>query len=165
MVAFVQSSPKLCTITLKDVLGVIRKEARKVMDAMPFTTERIMELRDLDSRKMLMSVLSRLLSTKRTKVAQARIEERFRAKLCINKKLEAPGSDVVVDCESSSIGGRRGQCSCCYREFNGEVIRFGDDRQGAAEYEAKLIREGLILEHDESRALNSRSIIRRRRRA
>lgn len=112
-----------------------------------------------------MSVLSRLLNTKRTKVAQSRLEERFRQKLCTNKKLESPGSEVIVDCEASSIGGRRGQCSCCYREVNNEIIRFGDDRQGAAEYEAKLIREGLILGHDESRSLNSRSLIRRRRRA
>jgi hypothetical protein len=124
-----------------------------------------MEHRDLDSRKILMAVLSRLLSTKRTKVAQSRIEERFHAKLCTNKKLEAPGSDVIVDCDSSSAGGRRGQCTCCYRAFNNEMIRFGDDRQGAAEYEAKLIREGLILEADESRTLNSTSLIRRRRRA
>lgn len=122
-----------------------------------------MELRDLDSRKMLMSVLSRLLSTKRTKSAQSRIEERFRAKLCTNKKLALPGSEIVVDCQSSSVGGRRGQCSCCYREFNGEMIRFGSDRQSAAEYEAKMIRDGLILEHDESRSLNSTSLIRRRR--
>jgi hypothetical protein len=112
-----------------------------------------------------MSVLSRLLSTKRTKVAQDRIEQRFRAKICTNKKLESPGSEIVVDCESSSVGGRRGRCTCCYREFNSDMIRFGDDRQGAAEYEAKLIREGLILEADESRSLNSTSLIRRRRRA
>jgi hypothetical protein len=124
-----------------------------------------MELRDLDSRKMFMSVLSRLLSTKRTKFAQSRIEERFHAKLCTNKRLESPGSDVVVDCDESSVGGRRGQCTCCYRCFNNEMIRFGDDRQGAAEYEAKMIRDGLILESDESRTLNSTSLIRRRRRA
>ena len=124
-----------------------------------------MELKDLDSKKMLMAVLIRLLSTKRTKIVQARVEERFRLRLCLMKKRELPGSDVIVDCENSNIGGRRGQCTCCYRATNNELLRFGDDRQGAAEFEARLIREGLLLEADESRSLNSTSLIRSRRRA
>jgi hypothetical protein len=116
---------------------------------------------NLDSGKLFMAVLSRLLSTKRTKAAQARVEARHKAGLCKNKKQAEPGSDVLVDCDTRA-GKRRGDCDACVTEFYRVLASFGDDRQAAAEYEAKAIREGLILAEGETRQLNKTSLLRRK---
>ena len=110
-----------------------------------------------------MAVLQRLLSTKRSKADQARVEQRFRDKLCTNKKETAPGSETIVDCHSKA-GRRRNLCDACAAEFYRTLNSFGDDAQAAAEYEARMIREGLVLESGEAIRLNRTSLISQRRR-
>ncbi len=122
-------------------------------------------LSGIDSKKMLMSVLQRLLSIKRTKIVQSRVESRFRANQCLSQFESGSDADGVMieDCDGRR-GARLGLCDSCYAKHNSTMKSFGDDLQAAAEHEARLIREGLILGEGESRELNNRSLLRRRRR-
>lgn len=114
---------------------------------------------ELNSRTMLMAVLKKLLSTKRTKLVQQRVETRFRQNKCLSQMESDSG---VVDCDNDR-GARVGLCDRCYSRHNSVMKSFGDNYQAAAEHEARMIREGLILREGESRELSNRSLLRRRR--
>jgi hypothetical protein len=107
-----------------------------------------------------MAVLKKLLSTKRTKLVQLRVETRFRHNKCLSQ-MESDDGDIL-DCDNPR-GARVGLCDRCYSRHNSVMKSFGDDYQAAAEHEAQMIREGLILREGESRELSNRSLLRRRR--
>jgi len=98
-------------------------------------------------------------SKSRTKDQQDRIEKRVRAKLCLSKLVQEK-SQKIIDCPNVAEG-RLGLCRFCYRRFNNEAKRCEDETE-KAQYEAKMIQEGLVLAVGESRKLKNTNLLSRR---
>jgi len=103
---------------------------------------------NVSSRKALIAMLSRFMETKRSRENQSRVDVRFVLRKCLNKFAVEPGSKEMIDCESLADG-QRGLCKRCTAEFYREVQRGSSEEQ--AEYERRMIEEGLILASGEMR--------------
>jgi len=120
------------------------------------------ESKIMDSRTALIAMLQRTYT--RTKDTETRVRDRVAKKLCLNQFVETTAeTKQIVDCDESTIGGRRGLCPKCAREFYDEMRR-GTTAE-AVSHENKLIQRGLILGRDElrDRNPNRKSLIRRKR--
>ncbi len=116
----------------------------------------------MDSRNALIQMLNRTLT--RSKETSSRVQTRVAAKLCLNQfEVTENGETRIVDCDNSTVGGRRGLCQSCAREFY-DSLKFGTISE-ADLHERKMIQKGLVLGRDELRERhpNRKSLIRRRR--